>query len=135
MTKWAKKLSDNFPELRSKYIALMEDWGIEGKPGQHVIYGEILNPYIDKLLEERDSDKKLEDIFCFLERLSNSEEERIQEVVVVTVLEHFDKESLEKVRAFMGPTTLRFLSVMEDWGRGETMGFRDVLRLFFSRFD
>ncbi len=130
-----EKLGEHFPELRSKYVAMMEDWRIEGKPGQHVIYSEVLNPYIDKLLEEKRSKKKLEEIFYFLERLSNNKEERIQEVVVVTVLEHFDWETLNKLRIYMSPTTLHSLSEMEYFRDQKQMTFREFLRLFFGRFD
>ena len=129
-----EKLSEHFPGLRSKYIAMMEDWG-EEKPGQHIIYAEILNPHMDKLLEEKGSEKKLEEIFDFLERLSNNKEERIQEVVVVTVLEHFDWETLYKLRIYMGPTTLHSLSEMEYVRDQKQMTFRAFLRLFFGRFD
>ena len=135
-----EKLFEHLPELRSAMDEMVAYLNNEN-PGSHIVYGDVLNPHIDKLLDERGSDKKLKQIFDFLEILSNNEDVHIQEVVVVSVLEHFDKEALEKVRPYMGPTTLHFLSEMEKFrdrmtrDYREKVRFRDVLRMIFGRVD
>ncbi len=61
-----EKLIEALPELRPKYSAMLECWG-DKKPGQHIVYGDILNPYLKELLEKGYTSERLEVIFNFLE--------------------------------------------------------------------
>lgn len=110
----SEKLVEKFPELRPRYEEECKWWEDE-VPGQHIIYGDILNPYIVSLLESDEQgssehEATLKRIFAFLEELVNHEDEDIQGVVVTTVLEYLDspKVQLEKARKYMGETTLGY---------------------------
>ncbi|MBD2185315.1 hypothetical protein H6S82_09850 [Planktothrix sp. FACHB-1355] len=107
------------PELRSQYESELEWWGDE-QSGAHIIFGDILNPYLISLLELGDREDTIKRIFAFLEQLANHEDTQIQEVVAVTVCERLgdNKNLLAKARQYMGNTTLCFSDQIEEfWGR------------------
>jgi len=107
------------PELRAAYEAEREGWE-PGKPGAHIIYGDIVNPYLISLLDEGEQGELLHRIFDLLERMADSEDSRIQEVVAFTVCERLgdDKVWLAKARPYMGEATPRFSREAENfWGR------------------
>jgi hypothetical protein len=107
------------PELRSQYESELEWWGDE-QPGAHIIFGDILNPYLISLLELGDQEDTIKRIFAFLEQLANHEDTQIQEVVTVTVCERLGdhRDLLAKARQYMGNTTIRFSHQIEEfWGR------------------
>jgi hypothetical protein len=103
----SEKLIEHLPELREAYETEQKWWGGE-KPGPHVVYGDVLNPYVDILLQSGDA-PALRRVFEFLETLSCSEDQRVQELVAVTVCEHLgsDQERLRQAVRFMGPATLK----------------------------
>jgi hypothetical protein len=107
-------LSSRVPELREEIEAVRQTWAPE-PPGQHIIYGDILNPYLVKLLETGADDQRLQEIFAFLEELAQNPDDHVREVVGVTVLEHLggNKARLAKARRFMGPATLALSGEIE----------------------
>lgn len=113
-----EKLVEVVPELRESYELELELWGTE-QPGPHIIFGDLLNPYLISLLESPNQ-QILKQIFTFLEQLANHEDIQVQEVVAVTVCERLgnNPEWLSKARQYMGKTTLRFSHEIEAfWGR------------------
>jgi hypothetical protein len=107
-------LVSRVPELREEIEAVRQWWAPE-LPGQHIIYGDILNPYLVKLLETRADDQRLQELFALLEELAKNPDDHVKEVVGVTVLEHLggNKERLAKARRFMGPATLALSDEIE----------------------
>ena len=77
-------LMEAVPELRVGYEAECRQWGDE-PPGPHVIFGDVLNPYLLNLLSSDRQDAALRQVFQFLEHLANHEDIHIQELVAVTV--------------------------------------------------
>ncbi len=110
-------LVEYLPELREVYEAELKWWGDE-QPGPHVIYGDILNPYIDRLLQSEEA-VALRRVFDFLEMLARSEDLRVQELVAVTVCEYLgnNDEHLHQARHFMRPATLRHSDDVEKFWR------------------
>jgi hypothetical protein len=110
----AERLIEEFPELTEKYRSVVDWWG-EEVPGPHIIFGDVLNPYIITLIDSGRDDEKLKDIFKFLESLASHDDKRVQEVVMMTVCERleYDKKLLTKARKYMGPTTRRFSEEIE----------------------
>ena len=117
------------PELRQQYKELIK-WYDGEFPGAHVIYGDVLNPFIDTLLDEiGTSDERpetkeiLRRIFAHLETLSEDPDKQVQEVVAVTVCEYIGghKERLFKAKGFMGPKTRKISEEVEDYWRSRQL--------------
>ena len=114
-------LANLLPVLKAKYDASVASWHKETGhvPGPHVIYGEVLNPYLVSLLESGSEWVQLRRVFDFLEHLATSEDKRVVDVVNATVLEYIHKDAkwVERARGYMGPTLLMMLeSIIESWG-------------------
>ncbi|HAJ64268.1 MAG TPA: hypothetical protein DCP31_37725 [Cyanobacteria bacterium UBA8543] len=113
------KLVEAIPELQPQYLAELEWWG-EDKPGVHIIFGDILNPYLISIINTDYQQESLIRIFDFLEKLANHENKQIQEVVALTVCERLgdEPEILLKARQYMGRKTLEMSHEIERfWGR------------------
>lgn len=141
----AEELLAAVPELRSttSYQRLRDLYG-DDDPGDHVFFGNILDPYLMDVLRERDSGDDLDRIFAFVERMA-TEDESLENVVQVTICERLgdEKQVLARARRLMGPETLRhshwierFLC-REPWLAGPVAIFRSrVLRIRFpTRFE
>jgi hypothetical protein len=86
----SERLVKAVPALKSAYDKELEWWQGEWA-GPHIIYGDILNPYLTAKLEShnKEDQAELDRIFAFLEELATSEDVHIQEVLAYTVLEYF----------------------------------------------
>jgi hypothetical protein len=112
-----EKLIEAVPELGAKYRTELDWWGGE-KPGPHIVYGNVLNPYVDTLLESG-REHELRRVFEFLERLSTNGDAHVREIVAVTVCEYLgaDERRLNAARKYMGPETVRISNEVEKfWG-------------------
>jgi hypothetical protein len=100
-------LISSVPELAKAYEAEARWWGGE-TPGPHIVYGDVLNPYIDRSLDDRD-DAALHRVFDLVETLAMSDDVHVQEVVAFTICEHLreDPRRLQLAERYMGVTTLR----------------------------
>jgi hypothetical protein len=117
----ASRLLDAVPELKSRYEAELRWWG-EERPGPHIVYGDVLMPYLIPLLEAQGGAQTLERIFAFLELLARNEDLHVQEVLQMTVLERLgdSRQWLDRAREFMGERTLQLSHEIEGfWGRGD----------------
>jgi hypothetical protein len=115
----AEALIEAVPDLRAPYAEELRVWGDE-LPGPHIIFGDVLNPYLIKLLDSHHTTEQLQKVFEFLELLAHHDDVYIQELVAVTVCERLGdrRELLQKARKFMGPRTRQFSKEVEDfWGR------------------
>jgi hypothetical protein len=108
------KLIKTFPELEDLYKKEM-DWSGTIDPLPHIIFGDVLNPFIKKQIIKMENLELLNRIFHFLEQMANSEDEDVQGVLTATVLEWLgdDKVILEKARKLMGKETLRLSHEVE----------------------
>jgi hypothetical protein len=115
----AEALIEAVPELRARYAEELRVWGDE-LPGPHIIFGDVLNPYLIELLDAHHATEQLQKVFEFLEILAHHDDVHVQELVAVTVCERLGdcRELLQKARKFMGPRTRQFSKEVEDfWGR------------------
>ncbi|MFF0830691.1 hypothetical protein ACFYU8_27995 [Brevibacillus sp. NPDC003359] len=89
------------PQIRPHYEKGME-WLEEELP--HVLFGIMVVPFIIKNLEEN---KPLDVMFNFIEEMSLSSDERIQELVVVSVIESLivEREIIHHAKSSMGKRT------------------------------
>src|SRR5215813_10256224 len=112
-------LLEAVPELRAGYEAECHQWGDEPL-GPHVIFGDVLNPYLLDFLGAARPDAKLRRVFQFLERLANHEDIHISEMVAVTGCERLgdDPKILHRAHKYMGARTRQLSDEVEVfWGR------------------
>lgn len=117
--KLGEKLPEAVPELAKKYDEMLKDWAPE-RPGAHVIYGDLLNPYLLSLLEVGEQDDQVRRIFRFIERLAGDPDPRVREVVQVTICERLgdNPKALDAAKSYMGDHTRRLSDEIEKfWGR------------------
>jgi hypothetical protein len=94
------------PELSDQYWELKRLW--EGdEPGPHVIYGDLLAPYVVELLEGGGEPERLERAFALIEELASAALGEIRDVAGASVLEAVVQNPSARERAwrFMGPAT------------------------------
>ena len=73
------------PELRIP-VETEKRWWKGETPGQHVVFGDILSPFLVAELERGDRPELLTRIFALLEEMARSEDVLVQEVAQQSVL-------------------------------------------------
>ena len=117
---WNRKVNERlfevFPELEEPYLREIKRPGDE-EPGPPWVYDELLNPHVRKLLESGDQPAALRKAFDLVEAMCGDEDERVQEVAVVTVLEGlaWKPEWREAMMPYLGPLTKEAWDVMIHW--------------------
>ena len=117
----AEVLIEVVPELLKEYEAERE-WWRDVLPPPHVIYGDLLNPYIAVMLGAGEQEEILRRIFGLVETLAKHEDRRVRDVVAVTVCEYLggNKGLLAQARKYMGPSTRRLSwDIQAFWGRDD----------------
>jgi hypothetical protein len=109
----SEQLVLHIPELRDAYRRELEWWGSEA-PGAHVVYDEVLIPYISALLTSGE-DQTLKRVFEFIERLATAADTRLRDLVAVTICEPLlaDRAGLDQARRYMGKETRRILKKVQ----------------------
>ena len=116
------KLIEEIPELEGAYRELLKWWG-EETPGPHIIYGDVLTPYIIRVLESGDEPAAITRAFELLETLIADEDVHVQEVAVVTVLERLQdsEEWVRLMRPYLGPLAKQAARDLAQFWRGELL--------------
>ena len=98
-------LGKRFPELALQISHYFDIWGSEYLP--HLLYNEVLNPYVKELLRGASNNDSLGKVFQFYEELATSEDEEVRNLLQVTLLEVLwdEKVILEKAYTHMLPET------------------------------
>lgn len=112
-----QQMLEAVPEIRPYYEKELEWWD-EILP--HVVFGDVINPYIISLLKNSQDLDVLQRTFQFFEMMANCPDERVADVLGVTVLERIGDESdvLGKAVKFMGKKTKEISDEIEKgWGR------------------
>jgi hypothetical protein len=101
------------PELRPGYEEELKLW-LPDKPGPHVVYGNLLTPYLIELLEQNTDTATLWRVFSFLEQLAASPNTIVREVVGASVLERVGGRRLWRDRTLLyaGPATREILGTI-----------------------
>jgi hypothetical protein len=99
-------LNSYFPNLR-ELIAFEINKSECYKPGPHVLYAKILNPYLKELLKTENNQNALQQTFEFFEVLAKSEDKEVRNLLQVTLLEALwdEKSTYEKSDKYMRPLT------------------------------
>lgn len=92
------------PEVRPVFEKELEWWS-EVLP--HIVFGDVLNPYLLELLKSDKEIDALKRIFDFFEQMANCNDEKVQNVLAVTVLERLgdEKTILNTATKYMGKQT------------------------------
>jgi hypothetical protein len=100
------QLIEQFPELFGGYAELRAMWDGD-EPGPHVIYEDLLVPYVVNLVGGKESEVAIVRAVSFLERLASSSDQRVRDVLGASVLEGlFQQPTVRRtVREYMGPNT------------------------------
>jgi hypothetical protein len=111
------ELLKRLTELRDRYAGLRELWDDE-EPGPHVVFGDVLVPYLIETLTEAPKTPGLAVAFEFLEELLGSADQNIRDVVGGSVLEDLYDAPSARANAtrLMGPATRRLAEqIGEAW--------------------
>jgi hypothetical protein len=100
------QLLERLPQLRERYTAVQQLWHDE-EPGPHVVYGDVLVPYLIETLTEAPEDPGLTTAFEFLEELLARGDNSTRDVVGGSVLEDLYDAPAARANAgrHMGPFT------------------------------
>jgi hypothetical protein len=115
----------NYPELNSQLLARVPEvfggyaelkamWDGD-EPGPHVLYEDVLVPYLIKLLQRQEAEIALLSAFAFLEELAVSEDSEVRNVLGASVLEALNEDQgiRAAAREYMGPSTKRLAEEIE----------------------
>ena len=126
-----EELANDLPEYRKRIEDDLRSWTQPDPPGLHIICPDILNPAIETALASPEKASALERLFAFVERMAQSQDPDVVNVVEVSICEGFlDR---PRVRDHMGPATLaasmRIEAHIKDLLQGTTLMSR-IARLF-----
>lgn len=109
------KLISAFPELISLYNGEVS-WQEGDETGCHVVFGDVLRPYLNKMLLEK-NEMQLQRIFDFLESLLERDEKYLDEVVNLSVLTQIvdDNIGLDLIRLYAGSRTKEMIRKLLEW--------------------
>jgi hypothetical protein len=115
---WPELVAE-LPELEERRVSSgWSSWTPED--GLHALIGVTLDPLLAEELDRPEPTRRLERLMAFLDRMAESSDERVLDVLSVTVLAALgdDPTRLERARGLMGPTTRRLSEEVESfWGR------------------
>lgn len=101
------KIDRKFPELKEKYDEEV-NWQEGDNTGSHVVYGDVFTPFIRKKLEEKDN-RKLEKIFEFIEKLLETNDDYIENVLSVSVIESIIYDDTDLIKKYAKEKTLNII--------------------------
>ena len=97
-----KELNDvlrkRFPSLKTIIDAEMDTFECY-IPGPHVLYGNVLNPYISGLLRMPNKSDEISNVFLFYEELAQSDDSEVRNLLQATLLEYLWDEHIIFCRA------------------------------------
>ena len=108
-------LDNRFPELAAQISHFVDTQGDEFLP--HILYHEVLNPYVKELLWGANNNDSLEKVFQFYEELATSEDEEARNLLQVTLLEILWDENrlLRRACAYMLPETKKLNEAIREY--------------------
>lgn len=111
-----KEFIGTFPELKDKAEEEAKWWDGEIQL-VHVFFSTVLNRFLVKELTSLENPKILARVFNFLESMAVSEDEGVQEVLVVTTLEYLSnyEVAVKNAKPLMLPNTRKLYDAMEKW--------------------
>ena len=106
-----------FPDDKQNLEQLTERASVDSSDGMHIIFGMVVIPFLMELVR-KDEKEKLNRAFEFFEKMANSENSLISEVLEFTILEDIvsgGKDILNICKGYMGPKTLECCDGIEKY--------------------
>jgi hypothetical protein len=103
------------PEVRPFYEKEIS-W-YEKTPGPHIIFGDVVNPWLRDLLVSNGNAELLGRLFGLFELMAESNDANVKEVLAFSVLESLgdDPNRLHSCWGYMGPLTRQLSDEVENW--------------------
>lgn len=112
-----EEVKKDIPEMKVLFKQKEIETGVDETDGIHIIVGMVVMPCFIKSVVD-DNKPICVKIFSFLEKMSVSEDIRVQEVLDFTVLEQFvdfGTEFLDKCKIYMNENTLKHCLKIEKY--------------------
>lgn len=116
-----ESLYDDFIKLFPTYRDFIEKQELKNRisneDGQHVKFEMVVVPFFIKLVENKDSDS-LRKAFSYFEKMANSHQSKIIEVLEFTILESLiarGQQFVTKCKFYMGKETLASCNAIEKY--------------------
>jgi hypothetical protein len=102
-----KALFEAVPELQEQYRKRLAWWGGNETPGQYIVSGFVLEPFLRELLDSEPDSILLKRIFDFFEEMARSPDPEVANLLQVGIFERLvgEKETLAVVWKHMGEET------------------------------
>ena len=109
-------LEKRFPHLSSRishYLNMFDG----SSPGSHILYGNVLSPYVKELLKSDRDPTALSQVFSFYEELAQSSDIEVRNLLQVTLLEGLwdEKILLNRASHYMLPETRRINDYIREY--------------------
>ncbi len=107
----------SFPDDLSRLQEIAVSASAEPSDGMHIMFGMVIMPFLMVLLENRE-ETKLKAAFDFFERMAESDDSMISEVLEFTILEDIisrGKFTLGRCKTYMGQKPLEHCSAVEKY--------------------
>lgn len=106
---------ERFPEILEIYLSEKE-WRDGEFEGLHTMFGDVLNPFLERALLERNKEL-LKRIFAFLEEMATSDDPYLINVLTVTILAKLGDDSgiLDEATQYMGVKTKEASNEIEEY--------------------
>lgn len=111
-TKVVDELLTVIPELKPHFEEECKWWD---EILQHIVFGDVVVPFVLELLSGESEQKTLERMFAFFERMATSSDDMVSELLGVSVLEQLgdDPDILSKAVRYMGSSTRELSNAVE----------------------
>lgn len=106
-----------FPADAAKLKKIEKNAEADSSDGMHVMFGMVVVPFVLDLLAESD-EEKLKKVFSYFEKMAESDNTKISEVLEFTVLEDFISRGngiLDNFKRFMGKKTIERCEKVEKY--------------------
>lgn len=106
-----------FPDDEKRINEIAKNASAEQSDGMHIMFGMVVIPYLIELLKDNNK-KNLTKAFCFFEKMAETNDNKISEVLEFTILENIiscGKNIYNSFKPYMGKETLNSCLTVEKY--------------------
>lgn len=100
------------PEIKPRFEEEGKCWD---EVLQHIVFGDVVVPFVLELLSDESEQAMLERVFAFFENMATSPDDMVSELLTVSVLEQLGDDAAVRAKAmhYMGRNTKKLSDAME----------------------